>query len=203
VKQGGTLNWIAGGLVVLAIVALSLLWRGYPRQFDLSWEEEVRLSDGRIVVIGRSIKYERLDRWSRYESAISRKEELIFTPEGESQPRQVSFPNLELLTFDAENGVNYIVLTATSGRSGMPEHSPYPVGEPPGDYRVLRWSGNGFARIPLKDLPASIVDANLLWNTSARVVSLYAGSRLGLPVKEQMNREIAGERPRNGRLIVR
>ena len=197
-----TPRWIVGGVVFLTIVALALLWRGYPRLFELSWDEEVRLHDGRVVVVGRSIQYERLDRWSRYDGTIPRKETLRFVPQGEQQQREVSFPNLRLFVFDTHGGVNYLVLTPTSGRSGMADHSPFPAGEPPGDYRVLRLTGDGFVQIPLKDLPAAIVDANLLWNDSARVVSLHAGHLLSLPTKQQMNRETVGL-PRTSREVVR
>ena len=184
------------------IVALAVLWRGYPRLFELSWDEEVRLHDGRVAVVGRSIQYERLDRWSRYDGTSPRRETLRFVPEGESQPREVSFPNLQLLVFDFYAGVHYLVLTGTTGRSGMADRSPFPVGEPPGDYRVLRWTGDRFVQMPLKDLPAAIVDANLLWNDAASVVSLHAGQRLSLPDKRQMNRETLGL-PRTGREVVR
>lgn len=200
--QSSTLRWIVGGVVFLAIVALALLWRGYPRVFELSWDEEVQLHDGRVVVVGRSIQYERLGRWSRYDSTIPRRETLRFVPEGESQPREVSFPNLRLKVFDVHGGVNYLVLTPTSGRSRNPEDSPFPVGEPPGNYRVLRWTGDRFVQMPLKDLPAAIVDANLLWNDAASVVSLHAGQRLSLPDKRQLNRETLGL-SRTNREVVR
>jgi hypothetical protein len=201
-KQSRTLRWALGGLALLAIVALALAWRGYPRLFELSWEEEVRLHDGRVVVVGRSIQYERLDRWSKYDGTIARKETLRFTPEGDSQQREVSFPNLRLFVFDVYGGVNYLVLTPTSGRSRSPEDSPFPVGEPPGNYRVLRWIGDRFVQIPLKDLPTAIVDANLLWNDASAVVKPYEGRRLALSVKQMMNAETVGL-PRASREVVR
>lgn len=201
-KKSSTLRWILGGVVFSVIVALAVLWRGYPRLFELSWDEEVRLHDGRVAVVGRSIQYERLDRWSRYDGTIPRRETLRFVPEGESQPREVSFPNLQLLVFDVYAGIHYLVLTGTTGRSRMADLSPFPTGEPPGDYRVLRWTGDRFVQIPLKDLPAVIVDANLLWNDSASVVSLHSRRRLSLPMKQQMNRDTVGL-PRTSREIVR
>lgn len=201
-KQGDTLRWALGGLALLAIIALTLAWRGYPRLFELSWEEEVRLQDGRVVVVGRSIQYERLDRWSKYDGTIPRKETLRFVPEGESQQREVSFPNLRLFVFDVHGGVNYLVLTPTSGRSRSIDDSPFPVGEPPGNYRVLRWTGDRFVQIPLKELPPAIVDANLLWNDASAVVKPYEGRRLALSVKQMMNAETVGL-PRTGREVVR
>jgi len=200
--QSSTLRWIVGGVVFLAIVALALLWRGYPRVFELSWDEEVQLHDGRVVVVGRSIQYERLGRWSRYDSTIPRKETLRFVPEGESQPREVSFPNLQLLVFDFYAGVHYLVLTGTTGRSGMADRSPFPVGEPPGDYRVLRWTGDRFIQIPLKDLPSAIVDRNLSWDDSSKRIVAYQGRRLGLPDKQVIKTQVL--RPdRTDREVVR
>jgi hypothetical protein len=201
-KQSNSLRWIVAGLVFLVIVALALAWRGYPRLFELSWEEEVRLHDGRVVVVGRSIQYERLDRWSKYDGTIPRTETLRFVPEGESQQREVSFPNLRLFVFDIHGGVSYVVLTGTTGRSGMADHSSFAEGEPPGDYRVLRWTGDRFVQIPLKDLPTAIVDANLLWNDASTVVKPYEGRRLALSVKQMMNAETVGL-PRTSREVVR
>jgi hypothetical protein len=189
-------------VVFLVIVALALLWRGYPRLFELSWEEEVRLHDGRIVVVGRSIQYERLDRWSRYDGTIPRKETLRFVPEGESQPREVSFPNLSVFVLDAHGGVNYVVLRGTTGRSRSSEDSPFPVGEPPGDYRVLRWTGDRFVQIPLKDLPLDIVDGNLSWDDSSKRMVAFEGQRLSLPDKQVIKTQVL--RPdRTDREVVR
>jgi hypothetical protein len=201
-KQSRTLRWIVAGLAFLVIVALALAWRGYPRLFELSWEEEVWLHDGRVVVVGRSIQYERLDRWSKYDGTIARKETLRFTPEGESQQREVSFPNLRLFVFDVYGGVNYLVLTPTSGRSRSPEDSPFPVGEPPGNYRVLRWTGDRFVQIPLKELPLAIVGRNLSWDDSAPRIVAYEGKRLSVPEKELIKSEVL--RPdRTSREVVR
>jgi hypothetical protein len=186
----------------LAIIALTLAWRGYPRLFELSWEEEVRLQDGRVVVVGRSIQYERLDRWSKYDGTIPRKETLRFIPEGESQQREVTFPNLRLFVFDVYGGVNYVVLTGTTGRSGMADQSPFPKGEPPGDYRVLRWTGDRFVQMPLKELPLTIVERHLSWDDSAPRIVAYEGRRLSVPEKELIKSEVL--RPdRTSREVVR
>jgi len=51
---------------------------GWPQFFDLSWDEEVQLRDGRVIVVHLKFTYERLSRFSEYERSILRNTEMSF-----------------------------------------------------------------------------------------------------------------------------
>lgn len=68
-------------------VAYTLFIGWYPRYFYISWDEEVQLHDGRIIIVHVKSTYERLHHeFSRYASAIHRDTEITFTPQTQKGP---------------------------------------------------------------------------------------------------------------------
>lgn len=72
--------------IFIALVAVVVLATGYvltfglyPRYFDIQWDEEVQLHDGRMIVVHVKQTYERRGtRLSRYENTTFRRNEFTF-----------------------------------------------------------------------------------------------------------------------------
>jgi hypothetical protein len=81
--------WLALG--VLAIGAMLYISQNgiYPRYFDIAWDEEVQLHDGRVIVVYVKRTFERRSHWSRYEHTIFRSNE--FTFDGGEKVGQIQF----------------------------------------------------------------------------------------------------------------
>jgi len=59
----------------IPMVLSGCIWRQY---FELGWDEEVELHDGRTILVHVTHTYERTSRWRRYDTAIHRDTELRF-----------------------------------------------------------------------------------------------------------------------------
>jgi hypothetical protein len=58
----------------------------WPRYFDIAWDEEVNLHDGKIIVVHIKRKYERLKwRLSRYDNLIFRENEITWKVQGKGE----------------------------------------------------------------------------------------------------------------------
>ena len=69
------------GLVMATLSTPLLTGCLWPRFFDLGWDEEVQLHDGRVIVVKVKYTYERLDggiTFNRYEPSILRNTEFSF-----------------------------------------------------------------------------------------------------------------------------
>src|SRR4051812_3847192 len=70
-----TFNYIIGGLVLAMLVGALYIWNFglWPRYFDIAWDEEVQLHDGRVIVVSIKRTYERMgkrvERWKGLQRA--------------------------------------------------------------------------------------------------------------------------------------
>jgi hypothetical protein len=130
-------KWIIGiALLVIGLVAL-LDWNYYQNRYP-SWDEEVRLSDGRIITIHQ--KREVYDNYGTNQSWVT-----IDLPElGGKQvwhsylmPQRVDVVNGKVYLFGIPRGANQL------------EYYRFPK-----NYMVaFRWDGKEFARIPFLQVP--------------------------------------------------
>jgi hypothetical protein len=82
----------------------------YPPFFDLSWDEEVQLHDGRVIVVHLKFTYERLSRFSKYGNSILRNTEMSFDA-GPPHGRVTQlFRRQQPVMLDQANGQWYVVL---------------------------------------------------------------------------------------------
>ena len=83
----------------------------WDKHFDLSWEEEVELHDGRVIVVKLKHTYERLHReFGRYTSAIPRDTEISFDAGGATGWVTQLFKGFHPMFLDKYEGVWYAVL---------------------------------------------------------------------------------------------
>lgn len=100
-------------LIAAAVfVAYTLFIGWYPRYFYISWDEEVQLHDGRIIMVHVKSKYERLHHeFSRYASAIHRDTEITFTPENQKGQITQILKGGRPLILDHKNGTWFLVFS--------------------------------------------------------------------------------------------
>lgn len=90
-----------GALVIVLVLAAGYVLKFglYPRYFDIQWDEEVQLHDGRVIVVHVKKTYERRGmRLSPYENTTFRRNEFIFDADG----------GLGRITFGSRLGVKHI-----------------------------------------------------------------------------------------------
>lgn len=99
--------------LVAGIAAIPLLSGCFwDRYFDLIWEEEVQLDDGRVIVVKLTHTYERQHReFGRYTSAIPRDTELLFDAGGAVGKITQLFKGGKPLLLDQHEGIWYLVLS--------------------------------------------------------------------------------------------
>jgi hypothetical protein len=148
-------------LMPLAPAALAGCY--YPQYFDVSWDEEVKLHDDRVIVAKLRFFYERLSRTSKYGRAILRNTELSFDA-GPPRGRVTQlFKRVRPVLLDQFNGTWYVVLQGLGG-SDSPRTSEQDWGEGQnfdGD-RIAKLGPAGFEPTPIHLLPKQIERKNLL-----------------------------------------
>ena len=170
----------------LASAALSGCF--YPQYFDIAWDEEVKLHDGRVIVIKLKFVYERPSRGSRvskYGGAILRDTELSFDA-GPPRGRVTQlFKRVRPVMLDQFEGTWYVVLQGRGG-SGSFTTSGQDWGETQnfdGD-RIARLGAAGFEPIPIHVLPKQLDTKNLLYdNAPVEALAEFGGTLVDLRAK--------------------
>ncbi len=122
------------------------------------WDEEVKLNDGRVIVISRECRCP----GNRLPACIGAREYWITVklPEFSAKPI-IWHEKLYPLILNVHEGHLYIV--------GVPayelEYNLY--GQPEPFYIGYRWEGGSWARIPFEKIPAEIYETNLLGANTA------------------------------------
>lgn len=181
-------QFYAFGLFVILIGLLCATRFGlYPRQFDISWKEEIQLHDGQTMWIDVKQTYERRGlRLSRYEDATLRRTELGFDAGGGH--RVVFGSRLGLRLLDRVNKSWYVVLWGQGPYGNHPDEMPSHWGE---DYsikeeRIAKFDGSNFVPISWDDAPPGAITRT---NLGPRILSVeklaeFDGKRISLKHKE-------------------
>ena len=84
----------------------------WDKHFDLKWEEEVQLHDGRVIVVRLKYTYERISTsgFTRYENAIPRDTELSFDTGGKGGTVTQLLKGFNPMLLDEKDGVWYLVM---------------------------------------------------------------------------------------------
>jgi hypothetical protein len=131
----------------------------------VSWKEEVKLNDGRVIVVEQK---------KRMEGQIAREAWLtINLPEFSSQPI-IWHENLNPLILNISNGKLYVVGRPPSGL----EIRQYGIQKP--FYIGFEWSNGAFQRIPFEEIPENIYTTNML-------IDSFPSKRIDLMTLEQKN----------------
>ena len=134
-----------------------------PQFFNIGWDEEVKLHDGRVIVVNLKFTYERLDRFSEYGKAILRDTVLTFDA-GQPLGRVLQvFKRMRPVALDQSDGTWYAVIEPR-GAGDSPTISgqdwgPMQNGQ---GHRTLKLTPNGFKVMPIDEFPNQLIEFNLL-----------------------------------------
>jgi hypothetical protein len=174
--------------MVQAAVLPSLGGCIYPKYFDLEWNEEVQLHDGRVIVVHLKHTYERLYQGiTPYGGTIlPRDTTLTFDAGGSSGKLTQLFKGFHPLFLGEYDGVWYVILYGSHY---------YKSEQIPGQNWGLNWygsgqvarlEGKGFVPISLHDLPAVFTKPNMLYlHGSASEHAQWDGKRVTLETKAE------------------
>lgn len=159
----------------------------WPRFFDLGWDEEVRLTDGRVIVVKLKYTYERLSQatLNQYDRAILRNTTLSFDAGPPNGVVTQLFMGVRPALLDQRygkwymvlNGGNYTYSTNNAGQDWGP-------GQNFVEQRVAELVSGTFSPISIKQLPAELTVPNLLLQYApVQELASFDGQRLTLVKK--------------------
>ena len=107
----------AAALLLLTALALSLAAcsKQYPQFFDIAWDEEVQLHDGRVIVVHVKRTFERLGSRSGQWEGIDRDMEVSFDAGGALGRFTQKFERYEVTLIEEKDNQWFIGLTQTTG----------------------------------------------------------------------------------------
>ncbi|MFS2035132.1 hypothetical protein ACEN8I_14010 [Polaromonas sp. CT11-55] len=174
--------------LLLAAASTSLLSGClYDRWFDLEWDEEVQLHDGRVIVVHLKRSYERLNQgFTRYGGTIiSRDTTLTFDAGGTTGKVTQLFKGFGPSLLDQHEGAWYVTL-----RGGSYYRSQEIPGQDWGRYawgdcdEVAKLVGTQFVPIRIHDLPRALREPNMLLYGTAAEYAQFHELRISLKNKE-------------------
>lgn len=182
---------LLGVLAIMVIGATYMLNFGlYPRFFDISWDEEVQLHDGRVIVVHVTNTYERLGaRVKPYEEnrIIFRRKALVFEVEpGQSQVLTTRLPVAYLGQFEKKW---YAVISGQGPYGNHPDEMPTRWGS---DFttleqRLVTLGDGAFDPIQWDAAPPQLTKMNLIESAFFPEFVAWDGKRLTLDQKRTFN----------------
>lgn len=161
----------------LAACCLSACGKEYPRFFDIEWDEEVLLHDGRIIWIHMKRTYERLSKSEEW-NGIHRDTEISFDAGGKIGRFTQKFERYDVTLLDQKSGKWFVGLSVTTG-SPTVEWVNF---ETP----FLSLSSTGeLTKEKLENFPVEFVKFNIMPDTpDSQGIAKYNGTRLSASQKE-------------------
>lgn len=167
-------------LALFVFVVLPIVY--FYRQFyTVTWDEEVRLHDGRIIVANLRFKYERLWFFTQYQETMLREVTLTFDAGAPYGIVKQQFKRMRPELLNYYKGEWYVVISLR-GAGDDPKLTGQDWGSVQtgdGQY-TLKLTSEGFKPIPIAQFPAAISDLNLLLNVPRQLSPSFNGMRLDL-----------------------
>ena len=167
-------------LALFVFVVLPIVY--FYRQFyTVTWDEEVRLHDGRIIVANLKFKYERLWFFTQYQETMLREVTLTFDAGAPYGIVKQQFNRMQPRLLNYYEGEWYGVI-ATRGAGDDPKLT----GQDWGDLQTghgqypLKLTSEGFKPIPIAKFPDAIIDMSLLFEVPRQQAPQYDGMQLNL-----------------------
>lgn len=144
------LRLLLGMLVVLQLVAC----------FDtLTWQEEVKLSDGRVIVVTQERRFDGVFAGDGF-GKPPREAWLTFRLSEFNNQEIVWHENLDTLVLNIHDGKLYLVGFPHTEREFRQYGSPKPM------YVSFRYEKTHWVRIPLSEVPVAIYDSNMWFDNA-------------------------------------
>jgi hypothetical protein len=176
-------RYVLGGIAILLVLAVGYVSKFglYPRYFDIEWDEEVLLHDGRMTVVHIKRTYERrgmrLERFPEHPRQVS----MSFNFDmGKSKTFEYTFKRGTLHFLDEKDGKWYIGYHADPGDPSVEIGTRllYP------HVAILNKDGSIDKPSRWSDVPPEIKNANILPATpNPKIVSKFNGKKLTVAEK--------------------
>ena len=183
-------TWRRIALACVVILVWLLLYGRYPRHFEFEWDEEVQLTDGRIVVVHVRHTFERIRRtFDRYGGAIGRDTELSFDAGGSTGKVTQLFKGYAPILLDQDQGQWYLMIYGGSyGKSRLIPGQNFGLSWY-GCGPVLQLQGDRFVPISVHDLPTMFKQPNfLMFHGEKREHALFDGRLVTVLEKREWRR---------------
>ena len=158
----------------------------YPRFFDISWDEEVQLHDGRVIVVHVKNTYERRNRKAAEYDEISsqfRQKELSFERSlGQTYTLKTRMP----ISYLGQFGEKWYVVISGQGPYGnfpdeMPDH--WGMDYTTREQRIAVLDNEAFRPISWEMAPAELRKMNLMQSAFFKEFLIWRGYKLTLSQK--------------------
>jgi hypothetical protein len=151
------------------------------------WWEEVRLADGRMVMVERGVKIEKKMSAGLRRPAVTRYSLRVINPSSQNPIRWKGAYALAPIVLDFQGDEAYLVSLPMTCDADLK-----PFGNPNPPYIAQKWKSGRWVQIPLTDLPATIRHANMLGEYQwGRGGSPIANDRVE-PFNESLERNTGG-----------
>lgn len=187
-------NFMRRRELVLATLSTPLLTAcPWPQFFDIGWDEDVQLHDGRVIVVKVKYTYERLGALmlDRYEPSILRNTEFSFDAGPPIGRFFQLFQKHRVNIVEYFNGKWYLLLQRRGGlltfeKDGEQKEVLGSVQNSAG-YKCWSLDGSGFVQASINDLPDTLLKINVLMDyVPARALAALEGSHVTLSQKADL-----------------
>ena len=124
-----------------------------------SWQEEVKLSDGRVITVTQKRRYENVYTGQNF-GDLPRESWLTFKLPEFGEQEVTWHENLKPLLLNIQQGKLYVIGRPFTEREFREYGRPFP------EYVPYRYEAGLWKRIPFNEIPEAIYDTNLLINNS-------------------------------------
>lgn len=179
-------RWLNAVYLVGTLLLGGCIWGQY---FELGWDEDVALLDGRVIQVHVTHTYERTSAWSRYGHAIHRNTELRFDAGGTTGTMTQLFMGFSPMFLDQYQGVWYAVLYG-GYRKGSREVPGQDWGDADGGSQwALKLDAGKWKPISMRELPEPFQRPNILLLHGPDDEAELDGTRVTLRRKEEWARQ--------------
>ncbi|MEO8298196.1 MAG: hypothetical protein ABI574_10375 [Burkholderiales bacterium] len=135
----------------------------WPQYFDIAWDEDVQLHDGRVIVVHLKYTYERVSRLSRYDRSTRRDVEMTIPANEFNKAATQLFKGFAPILLDQQDGLWYVVIMGGHyARSREIAGQDWGVDQNGQGQRVAMYRDGKFVPISMSQLPEKFTTPNLL-----------------------------------------
>jgi hypothetical protein len=168
--------------LITAVALPTLTGCYYPQYFDVTWDEEVKLHDGSVIVVNFKFTHERLSRFSKYDRAMLRDTTMSFDAGPPRGKVSQTFKRMQPVLLNKYQGEWYAVIVPRGSGD-----SPNLTGQDWGPWQndrgqwPLKLTSNGFKTMPIAEFPEAIISLNLVRNVLPMEMALLDRKHIDLP----------------------
>jgi len=176
-------------IAVAASVAYVAAFGVYPRFFDIQWDEEVQLHDGRVIVVKLKYTYERLGlSFNRFKPSILRTTEISFDAGAPIGRFSQVFQKHRVDIVENVNGKWYLLLETRGAPQILKTDGGYREewgsSENSSGHKCWSLGETGLVRASINDLPDDALKVNVLMDyADAHEIAGFANTLVTLKQK--------------------